>query len=117
MLPFILFVFALGTDWCRIFYATHVVEDCARSGALAASGIAYQERDLSEAQREARGKSEALKDASNLKPSLAEGDITVSTSGNYVTVTVRHDFKAIVPYLRSDRTWALSHSVRMPILP
>src|SRR5262245_46936247 len=77
LLPFIMFVFLVGTDWCRIFYAAHTLDDCARSGALAASGIAYQERNLSDSERESRGKSEALKDKSNLRPALQDSDVSV----------------------------------------
>src|SRR5262245_53517174 len=88
LLPFMTFVFVLGVDWCRIWYTAHTLDDCARSGALAASGFAYQERGLSDAQRQARGKAEAVKDATNLVPAFPESAVTVTTAGNFVTVTI-----------------------------
>ena len=117
LLPFLMFVFVAGTDWCRIYYAAHTLDECARSGALAGSGIAYQERGLSAADRETRAKTAALDNATNLDPPLAEAGVVVATAGNYVTVTVNYDFQMIVPYLGNGGTWNLSRSVRMPVLP
>jgi len=117
LLPFIMFVFAVGADWCRVYYYAHTIEDCARSGALASSGIAYQERNLSDSEREARGRTEALKGATNLDPPLGPTDITVATVNNYVTVTVDYDFHTVVPYLGAQGTWSLSRRVRMPVMP
>ena len=117
VLPLIAFMFVLGIDWCRIYYAAHTLDDCARSGALSASGIAYQERDLSDAERIDRGKTEATKDGTNLKPALQQGQVTVTPSGDYVTVTVEYDFRTITPYPVIGGTWNLSRSVRMPVMP
>lgn len=117
MLPFLAFAFVLGVDWCRIYYVAHTLDDCARSGALAASGIAYQERGLSDSERETRGKTEAAKDGTNLNPQLQGSDCTVATAGNYVTVTVQYDFQTIAPYPVLGGTWKLSRSVRMPVMP
>lgn len=37
LLPFLLFLAAIGTDWARLLYHTISIETCARSGALALS--------------------------------------------------------------------------------
>ncbi len=116
LLPFILFLFALGCDWCRIFYMAHTLDDCARTGALTASGIAYQEYGLSNSERESRGKAEALTHASNLNPALKDSDITASVDVAHVTVTVNYDFNTLAPYPVIGGTWKLSRSVCMPIL-
>ncbi|MCI0460169.1 MAG: pilus assembly protein [Gemmataceae bacterium] len=117
LLPFLAFVFVLGVDWCRIYYAAHTLDDCARSGALAASGLAFQERGLSDSGRETRGKAEAIKDGTNLNPPLQESAVTVTTQGNYVTVTINYDFQTITLPSVIGGTWTLSRTVRMPISP
>lgn len=117
LLPFILFIFLVAADWCRIFFVAHTVQDCARNGALGASGIAYQEHGLTIAERESRGRSEALKDASNLSPALQSGDITVVTTGTQVSVTVAYDFQTITDWPGIGGPWEIRRTVQMPILP
>ena len=68
LLPFLLFVFAVGADWCRVYYTVHTLDDCARSGALAGSGIAYQERGVSPSHRTWRATTDAMRDGDNLHP-------------------------------------------------
>jgi Flp pilus assembly protein TadG len=117
LLPFLLFVFAVGADWCRIYYAAHTLDECARSGALAASGLAYQERDLTSAERESRGKSAAVANGADLFPDLEAGEVTVTPDEDYVTVTVTYDFHMILPALGNGGTWTITRSVRMPLMP
>ena len=117
LLPFLIFVFLVGADWCRVYLAAHVVQDCARNGALGASGIAYQEHDLSVAERESRGKSEALKDASDLNPALQSCDVTVVTTSNEVSATVTHRFHTITSWPGITSPREIRRTVRMPILP
>jgi Flp pilus assembly protein TadG len=117
VLPLIMFAFLAGGDWCRIFYAASTVEDSARTGALAASGIAYMERDLTPAQRVTRGKYEAALSATNLNPPLSSGNITVNVSGGFVDVTVDYTFQSITSFPLVGGSYPLSRTVRMPILP
>lgn len=37
LLPFLVYIAAIGTDWARLLYHTITIETCARSGALALS--------------------------------------------------------------------------------
>jgi Flp pilus assembly protein TadG len=117
LLPFILFVFAVGADWCRIYYTAHTLNECARSGALAASGLAYQERGLTNAERDARGKAAAVANGTDLVPALGEPNVVVTSAGNYVTVTATSDFHMVCPCLGHGGAWTVTRSVRMPILP
>ena len=112
-----MFIFLVGTDWCRIFFVAHAVQDCARTGALAASGMAYQERDLTSTEREERGKSEALKDAESFSPALQASDVTVVTTGSEVSVTDTHRFETITDWIAIAGPWEISRTVQMPILP
>jgi hypothetical protein len=117
LLPLILFIFLVGADWCRVFFVTHTVQDCARNGALGASGIAYQEHGLSVAERESRGKSEALKDAANLSPPLPAGNVTVATTSKQVSVTVTYSFETVTDWPVIAGPWEIKRTVQMPILP
>ncbi len=115
LLPFMVFVLLVGTDWCRIYYAAHTLDDCARSGAFAASGIGYQERNLSTSERTSRAMTEILKDAANLNPPIDAADVSVVTAGSSVTVTVNYKFKTITSYLGKE--WPLTRTVSMPLQP
>ena len=117
LLPFILFLFTLGADWCRIYYVAHTLNECARSGAFVGSGIAYQQRAMVNSEREASAKETAVNNGADLNPPVHETDVAVAIDGSYITVTVGHDFQAIVPYLGNGGTWRVSRSVRMPLLP
>ena len=117
LLPFLATVFLIGTDWCRIFYAATTLTDSARSGALAASGIAYLEYGLDDSERVARGKAEAVKDGSTLNPPLQQSHVTVTTQGNYVTVTVNYTYQTRTGMMGFGSNWPITRSVRMPIIP
>lgn len=117
VLPFIMFAFLVGGDWCRIFYAASTVDDCARTGALAASGIAYMERNLSTSQRTTRGQNEAVLSGTTLQPPLSSSDVTVDTSGGFVDVTVTYNFRTVTNFPLVGGTYALTRTVRMPVLP
>jgi Flp pilus assembly protein TadG len=117
LLPFIMLVFLIGTDWCRIFYAATTITDCARRGALAASGLDFGDRELTDAERITRGKNAAVLNGETLSPSLTKGQVTVTVSAEYVTVTVEYEFRSTTGMLGFDRGWNLSRSVQMPLHP
>jgi Flp pilus assembly protein TadG len=117
LLPFIMFVFLVGGDWCRVFYAAHTVQDCARSGALGASGMAYQEHNLTVAERVSRGKTEALKDAANLNPPLQASDIAITTTDAEVAVTVTYSFQTVTNWPGVAGPTVIQRTVSMPLLP
>ncbi len=117
LLPFITLVFLIGTDWCQIFYAATTVNDCARRGALGASGLDFGDRELTESERISRGKAAATINGDTLTPALTADQVSVSTSGNYVTVTVDYDFHSTTGMMGFGSTWRLTRSVQMPIHP
>src|SRR5436190_24153799 len=63
LLPLIALLFAIGVDWCRIFYHSVTVENCARNGAVWGvdqfSGVLSPYTTVTDA---------ALADASSLTP-------------------------------------------------
>ncbi|WDI42132.1 TadE/TadG family type IV pilus assembly protein [Bremerella sp. P1] len=117
LLPFLILIFVIGADWCRIYYAAHTVQDAARTGALGASGIAYQEHFLTEAQRQHRGTEEALRDSDNLSPKLNPGDVVVVTSDSEVSVTVTYNFETLTQWPGISGPIEIRRTVRMPVLP
>jgi Flp pilus assembly protein TadG len=117
LLPFITMVFLVGTDWCQIYYAATTVTDCARRGALAASGIDFGDRSLSESERITRGKAAATINGDTLNPPLVADRVTVTTSGDNVTVTITYDFHSTTGMMGFGDTWTISRSSTMPIHP
>jgi Flp pilus assembly protein TadG len=117
VLPFLIFIFLVGADWCRIFYAAHTVQDCARTGALGASGMAYQEHFLTDSQRKHRGTQEALRDGKNLKPALNPSNIDVVSSDTEVAVTVTYNFETLTQWPGIAGPLVIRRTVHMPVLP
>lgn len=117
LLPFLMLIILIGTDWCRIYYAAHTVQDAARTGALGASGIAYQEHFLTPEQRRLRGTREAIRDAENLSPKLNPGDVLVETSDSEVLVTVKYQFQTLTQFPGIAGPIEIRRTVSMPVLP
>jgi Flp pilus assembly protein TadG len=117
LLPFIMLVFLIGTDWCRIFYVATTITDCARRGALAASGLDFGDRNLTDAERITRGKNAAILNGETLSPSLTKSQIAVAVTSEHVTVTIDYEFQSTTGLLGFDRGWSLSRSVQMSIHP
>lgn len=117
LLPFITLVFLVGTDWCQIYYAATTVTDCARRGALAASGLDFGDRSLSASERISRGKSAAAINGETLNPPLVADDVTVTTVGDNVTVTIAYDFQSTTGMMGFGDTWTITRSSTMPIHP
>src|SRR5437660_3369893 len=91
LLPLIALLFAIGVDWCRIFYHSVTVENCARNGAIWAvdpySQIVSPYTNITDA---------ALADASSLTPQPTVTQTTGTVSGkNYVECTVTYNFSTI----------------------
>lgn len=92
-LPFLMFLFLVTVDFCRIFYVTQVVENSARSGALFASGV-YNDPTWS------GGIDTAEKAVRAEAANLDQGKLSVTSSstGSEVTVAVTYTFTTIANY-------------------
>src|SRR4051794_85478 len=91
LLPLIAQLFAIGVDWCRIFYHSVTVENCARNGAIWAvdpfSQILSPYANITDA---------ALADASSLSPQPTVAQASGTDNGkNYVECTVTYNFTTI----------------------
>jgi Flp pilus assembly protein TadG len=113
LLPFLCFVFAVTVDFCRVFYYSLTVSNCARNGAI------YGSADNSHALDTVGIRTAAQADASNLN--LQQLSIASSTDDgsnpNYVSVTVTYPFTTITQYPGIPRQTNLRHTVRMSVLP
>jgi Flp pilus assembly protein TadG len=89
-LPFLALMFAVAVDFCRAYYTTQVLENCAAVGATYACGVAWV--DSTATSNSDAAVQAALAEGASLNPALQAGNIAVSSSGNTTTVTVSYDF-------------------------
>jgi Flp pilus assembly protein TadG len=115
LLPFLVFIFLIATDWARIFYYSVIIENCARQGAIYQMDALAQTKspyaDLSHA---------ALADASDLspQPTVSSGSGTDATGNAYVTVTVTWTFNTVTTNFPGiPSTVILSRTVEMRTAP
>ncbi len=116
LLPLIALLFAIGVDWCRIFYYSVTIENCARNGAIWAvdpySQILSQYTNISDA---------ALADASNISPTPTVTSASGTVDGkNYVDCTVTYNFSTIsdfssvqTPFFSVPKTTTIPRTVRV----
>ena len=109
VLPFVIFMLLVSTDFARVFYYSMTVTNCARNGAIYACDPVTASQSPFRTVEEA-----ALADASNLSPSATVSSKTVSTYfSSYVEVTVNYTFETITNYPGIPSKIALSRTVRM----
>lgn len=110
LLPLLCFLFVATVDFCRIYYFSVTVSNCARNGAL------YGSADIAHAQNSGGILSAAQKDAANLN--LDQLNISSTTdSSSYVSVTVSYPFRTITSYPGIPSQVNIVRTVRMNILP
>src|SRR5262245_15558406 len=98
-LPFFALMFAVALDYCRIFYVTQTIQNCAWGGAMYASGNAV---GASGQDAEDAAQQYAVAESVSLNPPVQTCDVQVSTSGGRAVVEVRYDYQALTP-LMGDR--------------
>lgn len=91
-LPIIMFTFLVGVDYCRAFYYSQVIQNCARNGAMYAADPKSAANNLYTNVQAA-----ALADAPGLSPQPSVTSTTgKDSSGNaYVQVTVTWQFNTL----------------------
>jgi Flp pilus assembly protein TadG len=73
LLPLLVFLFIIATDFCRVYYCSQTVQNCAYSGALYASSTAERTPGIS---AETAAKTAAVAEGTTLKPVLASSQVT-----------------------------------------
>jgi Flp pilus assembly protein TadG len=113
LLPFLIFLAVIGTDWARLFYYTIAIESAARTGALWAADSASQSESPFNSVTEA-----ALSACPNLipTPTVASRPVTVDQRpGVEVTVTVQFNTLTNLPGV--PKTEMLERRVTMRNIP
>lgn len=112
LLPFLLYLGVITTDWARLLYYTITVEACARNGAIYASDADYAAKAPYATLQQA-----ALAEAPQLDATatVTRTDTTDATGNKAVVVTVSVPFRTITnfPGVPSNQTLARSVQMRM----
>jgi len=113
LLPFLVFLFAIATDFSRVFHYSQVIENCALNGAFYAAGYSNAQSPYTSTEQA------ALADAGSLSPQPTVTSSTSSdASGNaYAAVTVSWQFEAVMSVPGVPSTTKLSRTVRMRVAP
>jgi Flp pilus assembly protein TadG len=114
LLPFLALLVVIALDWSRLFYASVVVENCARNGALYASDpyspVQSPYASLSAA---------ALADAPNLtpQPTVTSASGVDSNGLSYVDCTVSYTFQTLTNFPGVPQTTVITRTVRVYTAP
>jgi Flp pilus assembly protein TadG len=122
LLPFLMFLAVIATDWARILYFTITLDNCARNGALYLCDDEARARSPY-ASYEAAAKAEASELTQTL--TVTKQDIAAADSGDgspAARVTVSMNFKTLTNF--NYPSWfgvtqnnAISRTVQMRVLP
>jgi len=113
LLPFLAFMFVVAVDWCRVFYYSITVTNCARNGALYASDPIGQAASPYTSVTDA-----ALADASNLSPTPTVSSHTdADSNGSYVEVTVSYHFQTLTNFPGVPSSNTVARTIRMYVAP
>jgi Flp pilus assembly protein TadG len=116
LLPFLIFLAVIGTDWARLFYYTIAIESCARTGALwAADPESTNVSPYSNLTDAARSAAPSLSPA----PNVTSQSVTVDgRPGVQVTVTVVFTTITNLPGVPKSETLTRKCSMRnIPVTP
>jgi Flp pilus assembly protein TadG len=103
LLPFMMFMFLIATDWSRVFYYSMVLDNCARNGALYGCNAFNNQKWQGTASQVATVQAAAVAGGTNLNPPVAASNVGVTNStdadGNsIVIVTVTYTFHTVARY-------------------
>ncbi len=111
LLPFLCFALVATIDFCRVFYCSLTVSNCARNGAVYGSADKAHALDTAGIESAAQADGRVNLDTTQL-------NVASSTDGaTYVQVTVTYPFATITQYPGIPRETNLSRTVRMSVVP
>jgi Flp pilus assembly protein TadG len=114
LLPFVSLLFVAALDFCRVYYISQTIQNCAEAGAMYASGNATNPNGGSAS---ATAVQAALAEGTSLSPPLQSSNVTVTYSGNTTQVTVQYQFKMLTSFLGNSGQVTLTRSVTMNMTP
>ena len=109
-LPFLSVLFAVAVDYCRIFYMTQTIQNCAWVAAMYASGTASNPDAASPT---AAAQQAAVAEGTSLSPPLDASQVSVSYQGGNAVVTVQYQFTAVTPLIGDRGTVTLTRTLTM----
>lgn len=113
LLPFLIFLAVIGTDWARLFYYTIAIESAARTGALWAADTTSQSESPYTSVTAA-----ALSACPNLTPTPTVAEAAETVDGRPgVRVTVNVQFTTLTNLPGVPKTENLTRSVAMRVIP
>jgi Flp pilus assembly protein TadG len=115
LLPFLIFLLLAGMDYSRVFYASVIVTNCARNGALYASDPNSADRSTYETLTDAVRADAIDIDASLLQITKVEG--TDASGYGWVEVTVVYPFATVINYPGIPSQTHISRTIRMRKTP
>lgn len=114
LLPFLVFALLVVVDFCRVFYSSITVSNCARNGALYGSADWKHATNAAGIRTAAQADAKSDLDLQRLEVAPAA---FIDGSGTYVEVTVTYPFTTITQYPGIPRITSLSRTVRMSVVP
>ena len=114
LLPFLSMLFVIALDWARIFYASVVVDNCARNGAMwAVDPYAMTQSPYPNIQ------AAALADAPNLtpQPTVTSASGTDANGRSYVDCTVSYNFQTLTNFPGVPSSTKVTSTVRVYLAP
>jgi Flp pilus assembly protein TadG len=114
LLPFVVFLFVVALDFCRVFNCAQAIQGSAQVGAFYASGHAKADPAVPP---DLAAKRAAVAEASLLDPPLREEDVAVSYSTGSATVTVTYEFRTITGFPGLPRSVRVTKAVQMALAP
>jgi Flp pilus assembly protein TadG len=113
-LPFLVLMFAVAVDFCRIYFTTQTVQNCACAGAMYASGVSSSDPATSPSDAAIQA---AVAEGTTLSPALDASNVTVAASGSNVVVTVTYDFTLLTKLPGLGQKITITRTVTMASLP
>jgi len=111
VLPLLMFLFGIGVDFARAFYAHLIITNAARSGALYACDNPTKSTDTAGIQ------AAALRDTSDLSNVTVTSGTYTSGGISYVWVNVQYPFQSLTSFAGVGSTTTINQVATMRIEP
>ena len=115
LLPFLMFICVIGTDWARLLYFTITIDACARNGALYASDSVTRANSPYTNLTEAAKAEAPTLDATSMTVTQATATDSAGAAAVFVTVTIPFSTITNFPGVPSSQT--LTRKVQMRVAP
>jgi Flp pilus assembly protein TadG len=115
LLPFLSITLLATIDFCRIYYYTQTLQNCATAAAFYASGTAQADPTTTTTVQAAQ--QAAVAEGTTLQPPLVAANVNVTTTSTTATVTVTYSFATLFSYTGVPPTLTITRTATVPIAP